>query len=172
MTLTQTITRMMRFKRWANKITYSTVIGLPDGEALKKRQTRFGNMVHTLNHVYVVDDVFRAHLLGCDHDYTARNTDVPPLLGELWSKQQIMDDWWVNFSEGLSEYDLAEVVEFAFIGSKPTDKKGMMSRGDMFIHIVNHGSYHRGFVGDMLNQVGVTPPATDLPVFLRETEGS
>ena len=46
-----------------------------------------------------------------------------------------------------------------------------MSRTDIFMHIVNHGNYHRGFVGDMLYQAGTTPPATDYPVFLRETGG-
>jgi len=78
---------MMRFKRWANGVTFGTVMGLPAGEALKPRTTRFGNMVHTLNHVYVVDDIFRAHLEGREHGYAARNTPTPPLLDALWAKQ-------------------------------------------------------------------------------------
>jgi len=164
-----TITRMMRFKRWANGITFKTVMGLPEGEALKPRTTRFGNMVHTLNHVYVVDDIFRAHLEGRNHGYSARNTATPPALEALWAKQQIMDDWWVKCAEGLSETALSEIIEFKFAGAKPGDVKCAMSRNDIFMHIVNHGNYHRGFVGDMLYQAGVTPPATDLPVFLRET---
>jgi len=171
MTFPETTTRMMRFKRWANEITFKTVMALPTGEALKARATRFGNMVHTLNHVFVVDDIFRAHLEGRDHCYGARNTPTPPTLDALWAKQQIMDDWWVKCAEGLSEAALAEVIEFEFAGAKPSDTKGAMSRTDIFMHIVNHGNYHRGFVGDMLYQAGVTPPATDLPVFLRETKG-
>jgi len=93
------------------------------------------------------------------------------LLDALWVKQQQMDDWWVNFAEGLSAAALDEVVEFDFVGARPTDKRGAMSRTDIFMHIVNHGNYHRGFVGDMLYQAGTTPPATDYPVFLRETGG-
>ena len=43
-----------------------------------------------------------------------------------------------------------------------------MSRSDIVFHVVNHTSYHRGFVADLFFQVPVTPPLTDLPIFLRE----
>ncbi len=168
MTLSETASRMMRFKRWANAITFNTVLALPEAEALMQRATRFGSMLHTLNHVFVVDHIFRAHLEGRNHGYTARNTATPPLLVDLWAKQQEMDEWWVVMAEGLSEVELGEIVEFDFVGSKPDDVRGAMSRLDIIMHIVNHGNYHRGFVGDMLYQAGVTPPATDLPVFLRD----
>jgi uncharacterized damage-inducible protein DinB len=34
--------------------------------------------------------------------------------------------------------------------------------------VINHKTYHRGFVADMLCQAGVRPPVMDLPVFLRD----
>ena len=43
-----------------------------------------------------------------------------------------------------------------------------MSRLEMLMHVVNHGTYHRGFVGDLMYQVPAMLPANDLPVFLRE----
>lgn len=43
-----------------------------------------------------------------------------------------------------------------------------MTRGEIILHLVNHATYHRGFVGDLLNQASVNPPATDLTVFLRD----
>jgi len=162
--LKETLVRQMAFKRWANRITFGTVMGLPEDIALKPPLTRFGNMVHTLSHVFVVDDIFRAHLEGRDHGYTARNTESSPPLAVLWDKQQAMDDWWVKAAEGMSEAMLDKVIRFTFVGGG----SGAMSRGDIFLHIVNHGNYHRGFVGDMLYQAGVTPPATDYPVFLRD----
>lgn len=164
MSLLATIIKLMRFKRWANRITYGVVESLPESESLKVRATRFGSMVHTLNHVFVVDDIFKAHLTGAKHTYTARNTETPPPLDELWDKQQAMDDWYVAYAESLTEEGLSEVIEFEFVGGG----EGAMSRADILMHIVNHGNYHRGFVGDMFYQAGVTPPATDYPVFLRD----
>jgi len=40
--------------------------------------------------------------------------------------------------------------------------------GDMLLHIVNHKTYHRGVVADMLYQAKSKPPVMDLPVFLRD----
>jgi len=57
-------------------------------------------------------------------------------------------------------------VHFTLIGGN----KGVMTRAEILLHIVNHTSYHRGFVADLFYQVpgAPRPPTTDLPVFLRE----
>tara|TARA_R110002096_G_scaffold78557_1_gene184867 strand:- start:1668 stop:2174 length:507 start_codon:yes stop_codon:yes gene_type:complete len=162
-----TTQKMMHFKRWQNRITYGVVASLPESESLKVRTTRFGTMVSTLNHVYVVDNIFKAHLTGVAHNYAARNTETHPPLTELWQHQQAMDDWYVVYAESLSDERLPEIVNFTFVGGG----EGAMSRADILMHIVNHGNYHRGFVGDMFYQAGVTPPATDYPVFLRDVAG-
>ena len=119
-------------------------------------------MVHTLNHVYVIDDVFKSHLRGDPHGYTARNTESNPGLTALWGLQKEMDKWYVDYVESLTEDKLSEVVKFQFIGGGD----GAMTRADMILHVVNHSTYHRGFVGDLMYQVPATPPANDLPVFL------
>ena len=159
-----TLKMLVRYKAWADELTYTTVMGLPDGEALKPRPTRFGNMVHTLNHVYVVDDIFRHHLEGRRHGYTARNTETTPPVEALWQAVQEMNRWYRDQVDGWSDEDLAEVVRFTFVGGG----QGAMTREEIVLHVVNHGTYHRGFVGDMMYQVPFTPPANDLPVFLRD----
>jgi uncharacterized damage-inducible protein DinB len=158
---TQTLTR---YKAWANEIIFTTVASLPEGEAVKKRLTRYKNMVHTLNHVYVIDLVFQAHLEGRQHGFTARNTVTHPPLAELWEAVKITDQWYINLSDKLSAEQLKEVVNFDFIGGG----KGSMTREEIILHIVNHGTYHRGLVADMMYQVPLVPPSTDLPVFLRD----
>ena len=158
---------LTQYKAWANEITYKAVCSLPPGEALKQRQTRFGNMVHTLNHVYVIDDVFKSHLLGTKHKYTARNTEQTPDLSELMKAQREMDQWYVNYVETHTEKQLSTIVKFEFIGGG----NGQMSGAEIILHIVNHGTYHRGFVGDLLYQVPAASPANDLPVFLRNRDG-
>ena len=53
--------KLVEYKQWANVITFGTVLNLPEEELVKKRQTSFGNILHTLNHVYVIDDVFKGY---------------------------------------------------------------------------------------------------------------
>ena len=74
---------LTRYKAWANRLIYAMLGELPHEEVLKQRRMRFGNMIHTLNHVYVIDSVFKAHLLGQEHGYTNRNTPHHPPLAEL-----------------------------------------------------------------------------------------
>jgi hypothetical protein len=40
----------------------------------------------------------------------------------------------------------------------------------MFLHVINHKTYHRGWVSEMFFDVGATPPETDLSVFLTERQ--
>ncbi|MEP7041420.1 MAG: DinB family protein [Dokdonella sp.] len=158
------LSMLTRYKIWADELTYSAVRSLPEGEATKARPTRFGNMVHTLNHVHVIDSIFQAHLQGRAHGFTARNTPTHPPLHELWQSVRVVDQWYVDYAAALSEAQSHERVEFRFVDGGV----GVMTRAEMILHVVNHGTYHRGFVGDMMYQVPVMPPATDLPVFLRD----
>ncbi len=153
---------LLRYKAWANRITFPAILALPAGEALVPRATRFGNIVRTLNHVYVIDDIFRAHLEGRDHGYIARNTDETPKLTDLWQMVQAMDQWYISYASELTDTALGEIVRFQFVDGGA----GAMTRAEMLLHVVNHGTYHRGFVGDMLYQVPASFAANDLSAFL------
>jgi uncharacterized damage-inducible protein DinB len=166
MITTQAARMLTRYNHWANRLIFDAVAGLPPGEATRERQSLFKNMVHTLNHNYVIDLIWQAHLEGRDHGFAARNTPDHPPLEELWRKQKEVDAWYIAWSDRLSESALAGKVRFTLIGGN----EGTMTRAEILLHIVNHTSYHRGFVGDLFYQVPGShrPPTTDLPVYLRE----
>ena len=155
---------LTRYNAWANELIFAAVASLPEGEAVKPRKSVFKNMVHTLNHNYVIDRIFKAHLEGREHGYTARNTETHPPLAELWRAQQDIDRWYVAWSDAISDAALEEQVRFTFVGGGD----GVMTRGEILQHLVNHTSYHRGFVAQMMYEVPVRPPTTDLTVFLRD----
>ena len=155
---------LTRYNAWANALIFGAVAALPEGEATKPRRSVFKNMVHTLNHNYVIDRIFQAHLEGRGHGYTARNTADHPPLGELWQAQQEVDRWYVAAYEAMDDTRLNETVRFAFVGGG----EGAMTRGEILQHLVNHTSYHRGFVAQMMYDAGARPPTTDLTVFLRD----
>jgi uncharacterized damage-inducible protein DinB len=159
-----TLKMLVRYKAWADERAFDAVTAIPEEEALKPRMTTFKNMVHTLNHVFVVDDIFRHHLTGRTHGYTARNTESTPRLSELWNAAQSMDRWYIQLVDGWFDDDLSEVVRFEFVGGGA----GAMTKEEIILHIVNHTTYHRGFVGDLLRQVPYSWPANDLSVFIRD----
>ena len=166
MTTPRSARTLTRYNAWANEMIFAAVAKLPPGAAEKPRPGLFKNMQHMLNHNYVIDDIFKHHLEGHAHPYTARNTvDYPPL-DDLWRMQRAIDAWYITWSDCITPAQLEEVVQFTFVGGGD----GALSRGDILLHIVNHTSYHRGFVAEMMSAVpgGDKPPTTDLPVYLRD----
>ncbi|HWI99645.1 MAG TPA: DinB family protein [Burkholderiales bacterium] len=155
---------LTRYNAWANEFIFAAVAALPEGEAVKPRRSVFRNMVHTLNHNYVIDRIFQAHLEGRSHAYSARNTPDHPPLAELWRAQEDLDHWYIDWSDRIADAALGEKVKFTFVGGG----EGAMTRGEMLQHLVNHTSYHRGFVAQMMYEVPARPPTTDLTVFLRD----
>src|SRR5438309_6425663 len=116
-----------RYRMWADRLTFDAVAALPRGEATKERPTLFKTMIGTLNHNYVVDLIWQAHLEGRDHGFTARNLILHAELPALRAAQEAINRWFIAWSAAQSEASLAEIVRFRFIGGA----EGAMSRGAM-----------------------------------------
>jgi uncharacterized damage-inducible protein DinB len=157
MTTPHTARMLTRYIAGGNELMFNAVAQLPPGEAMRQRVGLFPNIVHTLNHNYVIDRIFQAHLQGREHGYTARNT-------ELWDAQREVDHWYIAWGDGLTNAVLEETILFTFVGGG----EGAMTRGEILLHLVNHTTYHHGFVADLFYQIPAQPPTTDLPVFLRD----
>jgi uncharacterized damage-inducible protein DinB len=155
---------LTRYNAWANELIFAAVAALPEGEATKPRRSVFKNMVHTLNHNYVIDRIFQAHLEGRDHGYTARNTADHPPLAELWRAQRELDRWYIETYDAMDDAMLAKKLRFTFVGGG----EGVMTRGEILQHLINHTTYHRGFVAQMMWDASGRPPTTDLTVYLRD----
>ena len=78
-------------KAWANNELYNALAAVTD----EQHAAAVHMATRTLNHIYVVDRIFRAHLLGEPHGYTATNTDATPELGELQFAVAETDGWFV-----------------------------------------------------------------------------
>jgi len=155
---------LTRYKAWADDVFLSAVSAVPANELAAPRPIYFGSLIRTLHHSYAMDFVWQSHLLGRPHGLTSRNPEHCPSLGVLSAAQRRIDDWYVEYAQSMSDDALHEIVEFEFIGGG----HGSMARRDILLHVVNHTTYHRGHVADMLYHLDMFPPATDLPVFLRE----
>lgn len=154
---------LTRYKAWADGLLFAAVSDLPENELTAARSIVFGSILRTLNHVYAMDLVWKAHLQGVPHGLTTRNPETCPALGELRIVQQDIDDWYIDYADSLPETEHNQLVEFTFIGGGA----GSMSRENILLHVVNHATYHRGHVADMIYECSKKPPTTDLPVFLK-----
>ncbi len=158
------IRMLMRYKAWANARLYAALAEVPESIIETSRPGRTAGMMGTLAHIHVVDLIWRAHLEGTQHEFKTRNLDHPPPLPELRTAQASLDHWYIHYADTAPESRLDEVVDFHFVDGGA----GSLSRADMLLHVVNHKTYHRGYVADMLYESGLRPPTMDLPVFLRD----
>ncbi len=162
---TQQMARMMTcYMAWANTTMFNSVSRISDAEIVKERQTLFGNIAHTFNHILVVHNIFQAHLEGKSHHYTARNTETSPPISDVREQLEKMDQYYVALASQLNQAELDEVINFTFVGGGD----GAMTRTEILLHLVNHSTYHRGFISDMLYQVPHKGNKNDLTVFLRD----
>jgi uncharacterized damage-inducible protein DinB len=157
-----TAVTLARYNEWADRVLFEAIRALPGDAASKPASTLFGSMIGALNHNYQVDLIWRAHLSGEKHGFTSRRDILHPDLGALAKAQLDVDQWFIDWAGRQDPGSFAERVRFNFISGKP----GEMTRGGMFLHVINHKTYHRGWVSQMFFDHGAKPPETDLCVFL------
>lgn len=162
MTALLNIRKLARYNTWANALLFEALAKLPSGALTAEHGGR--SMLSTLAHAWTVDLIWQANLEGRDHGFTARAPAVMPAFIELADAQAKSDRWYEDYSDALTEAAQDEVVNFRFVGGR----EASMTRGDMLLHVVNHKTYHRGYVAQMLYIAGHKPPTMDLPVYLRD----
>jgi len=159
---------LARYTAWADARLFEALAALPAQVLSQRRATGQGSLLGTLSHAWVVDQIWQAHLEGRPHGYTTRNTASEPALAQLQAGQAALDRWYQAYADGLDDAAHDEVVDFRFVDGGA----GAMRRGDILLHVVNHKTYHRGYVAQMLYEAGSRPPVMDLPVFLRDVPQS
>ncbi len=149
-------------KSWANNELFNALAAVTDAEQAGAVHTA----IRTLNHIYVVDKIFQAHLLGEQHGYTSTNTEATPGLDELQFLVAETDAWYESYVSRSSAELLSESIVFRFTDGDT----GTMTREEMLLHIITHGSYHRGNVGQVLKSISVAPPRDLFTKFLHVSE--
>ncbi len=153
---------LARYNTWANVLLFDSLAKLPSEVLTTQHGGR--SMFSALAHAWTVDLIWQANLEGRDHGFTSRAPTEMPTFAELAKSRAASDRWNENFVGALTQGAHDEVENFRFVGGR----EASMTRGDMLLHVVNHKTYHRGYVAQMLYIVGQKPPTMDLPVFLRD----
>ena len=162
--ITRDIRMLVRYSAWANERLFALLSTLSGDVVTAKHASAFASIVNTLSHAHVVDLIWMAHLEGREQGFTARVTEHEPPMASLRSAQALLDQWYVDYADGLTDAAHDEALQFEFVDGGA----GAMSRGNILLHVVNHKTYHRGYVADLLYHSGTRPPVMDLPVFLRD----
>ena len=157
-----TLQSLFAHKAWSNNELFNVLATV----TAEQHAVPVHTAMRTLNHIYVVDRIFRAHLLGEPHGYSATNTDATPELDELQFQVAETDAWFEAYTAGVTTKQLSERVSFRFTDADA----GAMTREEMLLHVITHGAYHRGNVGQMLKSMAVVPPRDLYTRFLHTSQ--
>ena len=151
------------YNAWADRRVLEAVSSLSKEEFLKPMGSSFSSIRDTLAHIFGVEWLWLERFQG------RSPASIPD--GNEFTELNILKARWMEFeptllkfARGLSESDLDRVMEYK------TMKFGVYTNPlwQSMLHLVNHGTYHRGQVTTMLRQLGTQPILTDLMHFYRE----
>lgn len=157
-----TLPSLFRYKAWADGELLDALATLDPQQHPEAHHTA----LRIFNHIHVVDAIFKGNLLGEPHGFCATNTPETPTLDMLRTAIHALDAWFLDYVASLGQAESEAVISFNFVDGD----RGQMSREEMLLHLVTHGGYHRGAIGRILVQCGITPPRDTLTTFLHRSE--
>lgn len=147
------------YSRWASRKLLTYAFTLPDQDVTKHIGNSHGSILKTFQHTYYADRAWLGRFEGAGAGF--EDPSPGPSLADL------NRTWWpllTRFEEvarsgdplGGLRYKNLKGVEFA----RPN--------WQAILHVVNHGTYHRGQLASMMRQQGHLPPSTDLIYYYLE----
>ncbi|ERM53630.1 hypothetical protein P781_16185, partial [Vibrio mimicus CAIM 1883] len=114
----------------------------------------------------VVDSLFISRILGEPEKYSGDNTVETPSLSELRRTMNEHDSWLVEFTQSVTADELKRNVTFRFIDGG----FGQLTVEEILLHLLTHGSNHRGMASRVLAENGLERPKDTFTRYLHETE--
>lgn len=151
-----------RYKSWANREILESLERVDPSV----NPDKFKLAVRLLNHTFVVDRIFAAHLTGDSHSFSATNTPETPTVQEIKDQIQDSDHWYEQYTANIQPELLSEKISFRFTDGD----SGAMTREEMLFHLLAHGAYHRGNVGMLLSDCGSDRPKDTFTRFVHLSE--
>lgn len=148
---------------WANNALLDTVKKLPEDDCKKETPSSFNSLQKTVVHMWNSEAVWwqrmklQERIIEPKDNFNGATADAIDSL--LQQNKQ-----WIEWINNAQEHHLDHV--FQYRNFKGEQFKQPLFQ--MFLHVFNHGTYHRGQIVTMLRQLGIEKiPPTDFIVWSR-----
>ena len=147
---------MAQFSTWANERIY-VACGQISKDDLEKDRSAFFRSIHgTLNHILLVDLLYRERIEEVRTRFKTLDETVHQDLDDLRSAQASSDSWYQELLDGMTESQLDEPMGFYTLLDDP--EYWEVPRRTYYSNLFQHQVHHRGQIHNMLSQVGIDPP--------------
>ena len=151
----------LAYSAWASGLLLDAASLLTTDELTRDFNTADRNVVGTLAHIFAGDRAWLGRFEG-----TPRKTLLDPedrQLATLQREWPILQDRWKKWAESLTDEGALAPVAYVDFRGNPWEQPVWQ----IVLHVVNHGTHHRGQVSGFLRSMGHTPPAVDLHIYHR-----
>ena len=152
----------IEYTAWASRRLLDAAAGLTAEQLTRDFATADKSVVGTLAHIFAADRIWIGRIQGKPPArFLDRTAEVNlEFLASAWPN--VLDEWSA-WAAGQTAESLAGTLTYS-------DLKGNQyhqSLWQLVLHVVNHGTHHRGQVAGFLRAMGVVPPPLDLIAYFR-----
>ena len=154
---------LIDYHYWARDRILEAVDALTPDQYARDLGSSFASVRDTMVHLYGAEYAWYERWHGTSPTVLAPVAQFPDqaTLRAAWTDHESKV---LQFLDGLGPDGIHRVFEYKSLDGRP----GSQSFAKNIVHIVNHGSYHRGQVTTMVRQLGATAPKSmDLVAYYR-----
>ncbi len=153
----------LAYTNWATRRLVPLAAKLSEEELTRDFKTSDKNVLETLVHVFAADRVWLARVQGNSPGPFISEEDRR--LSTLEQEWPLLHQRWKEYFAPLTDQDVQARIAYRDLKGNSWEQP----LWQILLHVVNHGTHHRGQVAGFLRAMGHTPPPLDLIAFYRET---
>ncbi|MFC5451584.1 DinB family protein [Paenibacillus aestuarii] len=164
--MTHSALKMYDYHVWANGVIIDRLKELPQDIYQREIQSGFSSVSKVLTHIYLVDYAWFEISSGKSMNEAMAFTNQLSAQVETKSIEE-MKKIFLDLSERYKAFlNSQEDLEKSIVVDNPYAGVLETSISESVLHVVTHGSYHRGNIATMLRQMGYTSVMQDFGLYL------
>jgi uncharacterized damage-inducible protein DinB len=162
----ETLRQHLDYTAWASQRLLDGAAQLTPEELTRDFKTADKSVGETLVHIFAGDRIWLQRIHGNPQSVFIEPEDRDfERLREAWPA---LHQRWKQWATPLTDQQALTNLSFRDMKGNPYEQPFWQ----IVLHVVNHGSHHRGMVSGFLRSMGHPPPPLDLIAFYRSLPGS
>ncbi|WP_145411949.1 DinB family protein [Paenibacillus xylanexedens] len=162
---------MYHYHVWASQIIMQRIQELPASMLHQEVNSSFPTLAHALSHMYAVDQMWYLVLTGTSMPEALqicmpRNGETFATIEKYFERYAELSNQYLDWFSLHKDLEQALLLDNPFAGVRQT------RFAEIVLHLVNHGTYHRGNISTMLRQLGHASVMNDYSSFWYENSNT